>query len=47
LKAEEAKKLSEEGVQNHTGDSLAEVRARAEILAPGIVIPTLDSAAKM
>lgn len=46
LKAEEAKKLSEEGVQNHTGDSLAEVRARAEILVPGIVIPTLDSAAK-
>jgi len=46
LKAEEAKKLSEEGIQNHTGDSLAEVRARAEILAPGIVIPTLDSAAK-
>ncbi|WP_336943136.1 DUF2213 domain-containing protein [Acinetobacter modestus] len=46
LKAEEAKKLSEEGVQNHTGDSLAEVRARAEILAPGIAIPTLDSAAK-
>ena len=46
LKAEEAKKLSEEGVQNHTGDSLAEIRARAEILAPGIAIPTLDSAAK-
>ena len=46
LKAEEAKKLLEEGVQNHTGDSLAEVRARAEILVPGIVIPTLDSAAK-
>lgn len=46
LKAEEAEKLSKEGVQNYTGDSLAEVRARAEILVPGIVIPTLDSAAK-
>lgn len=46
LKAEEAKKLSQEGVQNHTGDSLADVRARAEILSPGIHLPTLDAAAK-
>lgn len=43
LKAEEAKKLSEEDVQNHTGDSLKVVLSRAEILAPGIKLPTLDS----
>lgn len=46
LKAEAAEKLSDQGVQKHTGDSLAEVRARAEILSPGIHLPTLDAAAK-
>lgn len=44
LKAEEAAKLSEAGVQNHTGDSLKLVLSRAEILAPGIKLPTTDSA---
>lgn len=44
LKAEAAAKLSEEGVQNHTGDSLKQVLSRAEILAPGIKLPTTDSA---
>ena len=44
LKAEAAAKLSEEGVQNHTGDSLKAVLSRAEILAPGIKLPTTDSA---
>ncbi|WOE32168.1 MULTISPECIES: DUF2213 domain-containing protein [unclassified Acinetobacter] len=44
LGAEKAEKLSEEGVQNHTGDSLKAVLSRAEILAPGIKLPTTDSA---
>lgn len=44
LGAEKAEKLSEKGVQNHTGDSLKQVLARAEILAPGIKLPTMDSA---
>ncbi|WP_434279316.1 DUF2213 domain-containing protein [Acinetobacter sp. CE-15] len=44
LKAEEAAKLSEQGVQNHTGDSLKQVLSRAEILVPGIKLPTMDSA---
>ena len=43
LSAEPAEKLSEEGVQNHTGDSLSAVLSRAEILMPGIKLPTLDS----
>lgn len=45
-KAEPAKKLDEGGVEKYTGDSLQEIRARAEILAPGLKIPTLDSSAK-
>ena len=44
LGAEKADKLSEAGVQNHTGDSLKLVLSRAEILAPGIKLPTTDSA---
>ncbi|MDR0238129.1 DUF2213 domain-containing protein [Acinetobacter sp.] len=44
LKAEAAAKLSEEGVRNHTGDSLKEVISRVEILSPGYRIPTFDSA---
>ncbi|MFC2997656.1 DUF2213 domain-containing protein [Acinetobacter sichuanensis] len=44
LEAEAATKLSENGVQNHTGDSLKVILSRAEILAPGIKLPTMDSA---
>ncbi|RZG78616.1 DUF2213 domain-containing protein [Acinetobacter sp. WCHAc060033] len=44
LNAEKTDKLSENGVQNHTGDSLKQVLSRAEILAPGIKLPTTDSA---
>lgn len=44
LKAEAAAKIAEEGVQNHTGDSLKEVISRAEVLVPGIKLPTFDSA---
>ncbi|MFP0547897.1 DUF2213 domain-containing protein [Acinetobacter baumannii] len=43
LEAEEGKKLPEEGVKNYTGDSLKEVLSRAEILSPGIKLPTMDS----
>jgi len=44
-KPEGAAKLSDEGVQTHTGDSLKEVMVRAEILSPGIKLPpTIDSA---
>ncbi len=43
LKAEEAAKLSENGVQSYTGDSLQEIRSRAEILVPGISLPTMDA----
>ena len=45
-KAEPAKKLDEGGVEKYTGDSLQDIRARAEILAPGLKLPTLDSASK-
>ncbi|MGV0885994.1 DUF2213 domain-containing protein [Acinetobacter venetianus] len=41
---ERAEKLSNEGVQTYTGDSLKEVISRAEILSPGYRMPTLDSA---
>ncbi len=44
LEAEQAQKLSEQGIQNHTGDSLQEVLSRAEVLVPGFKIPTFDSA---
>ncbi|MDE3320737.1 DUF2213 domain-containing protein [Acinetobacter nosocomialis] len=44
LEAEQAKKLSEQGIQNHTGDSLQEVLSRAEVLVPGFKMPTFDSA---
>jgi hypothetical protein len=43
LEAEEAAKLSENGVQSYTGDSLQEIRSRAEILVPGISLPTMDA----
>lgn len=45
-KAEPAKKLDEGGVEKYTGDSLQDIRSRAEILAPGLKLPTLDSASK-
>lgn len=45
-RAEPAKKLDESGVEKYTGDSLQEIRSRAEILAPGLKLPTLDSASK-
>ncbi|QHI29018.1 DUF2213 domain-containing protein [Acinetobacter haemolyticus] len=41
---EKAEKLSDEGVQSYTGDSLKEVISRAEILSPGYRMPTFDSA---
>lgn len=44
LEAEQAKKLSEQGIQNHTGDSLQQVLSRAEVLVPGFKMPTFDSA---
>ncbi|WP_338558128.1 DUF2213 domain-containing protein [Acinetobacter sp. KS-LM10] len=46
LKAEPAKKLDEGGVEKYTGDSLQDIRSRAEILAPGLKLPTLDSSSK-
>jgi len=45
-KAEPTKKLDEGGVEKYTGDSLQDIRSRAEILAPGLKLPTLDSASK-
>ncbi|MCT9260467.1 DUF2213 domain-containing protein [Acinetobacter baumannii] len=44
LEAQQAQKLSEQGIQNHTGDSLQEVLSRAEVLVPGFKMPTFDSA---
>ncbi|WP_198080406.1 DUF2213 domain-containing protein [Acinetobacter calcoaceticus] len=44
LEAEQAQKLSAQGIQNHTGDSLQEVLSRAEVLVPGFKMPTFDSA---
>lgn len=43
-KPEGAEKLSDKGVQTHTGDALKEVISRAEILSPGYRMPTFDSA---
>lgn len=45
-KAEPAKKLDEGGVEKYTGESLQDIRSRAEILAPGLKLPTLDSSSK-
>lgn len=44
LKAEPAGKA--DAGTTYTGDSLQDLRSRAEILAPGLKIPTLDSASK-
>lgn len=38
-----APKTSEEGVEIFTGDAAAHIMARAEILSPGIKLPTLDA----
>ena len=46
LEAEKAEKLSEAGTKTYTGDSLQEVLSRAEILSPGIKLPTLDAKSK-
>ncbi|KAB0593111.1 DUF2213 domain-containing protein [Cupriavidus gilardii] len=41
--AETAAKLSEEDVDLYTGDAAASIPSRAEILAPGVKLPTLDA----
>lgn len=46
LNAETTPKNPSEGEQKYTGDSLADLRSRAEILSPGIKLPTLDAANK-
>ena len=46
LEAETASKTPSEGEVKYTGDSLAELRSRAEILSPGIKLPTLDAGNK-
>ncbi|HEF4749743.1 TPA: DUF2213 domain-containing protein [Burkholderia multivorans] len=40
--AEPSRRVSEEGVDLYTGDSARVIAARAEILAPGVKLPTLD-----
>ncbi|PRH14336.1 DUF2213 domain-containing protein [Burkholderia multivorans] len=40
--AEPSRRVSEEGVDLYTGDSARLIAARAEILAPGVKLPTLD-----
>lgn len=46
LTAEEAEVLGTEGVTLYTGDSAASIFSRAEILAPGIKLPTMDGLTK-
>lgn len=41
----EAEKLDQSGVDLYTGDAAASIPARAEILAPGIKLPTMDAKA--
>ncbi|MFX6040239.1 hypothetical protein ABTE96_19930, partial [Acinetobacter baumannii] len=41
--AETAAKLDESDVDLYTGDAAASIPSRAEILAPGIKLPTLDA----
>jgi hypothetical protein len=43
--AEEADKLDQAGVDLYTGDAAASIPSRAEILAPGIKLPTMDAKA--
>ncbi|NIF39535.1 DUF2213 domain-containing protein [Burkholderia sp. Tr-862] len=42
IEAEQSRRVSEEGVDVYTGDSARLIAARAEILAPGVKLPTLD-----
>ncbi|WP_175984584.1 DUF2213 domain-containing protein [Burkholderia stabilis] len=42
IEAEPSRRVSEEGVDIYTGDSARMIPARAEILAPGVKLPTLD-----
>lgn len=42
IEAEPSRRVSEEGVELYTGDSARLIAARAEILAPGVKLPTLD-----
>lgn len=42
---EEADKLDQSGVDLYTGDAAASIPSRAEILAPGIKLPTMDAKA--
>lgn len=42
IEAEPSRRVSEEGVELYTGDSARVIAARAEILAPGVKLPTLD-----
>ncbi|MCA8376300.1 DUF2213 domain-containing protein [Burkholderia multivorans] len=42
IEAEPSRRVSEEGVDLYTGDSARIIAARAEILAPGVKLPTLD-----
>ncbi|QIX17215.1 DUF2213 domain-containing protein [Burkholderia multivorans] len=42
IEAEPSRRVSEEGVDLYTGDSARLIAARAEILAPGVKLPTLD-----
>ncbi|HDR9029902.1 TPA: DUF2213 domain-containing protein [Burkholderia vietnamiensis] len=42
IEAEPSRRVSEEGVDLYTGDAARLIPARAEILAPGVKLPTLD-----
>ncbi|MBU9618086.1 DUF2213 domain-containing protein [Burkholderia multivorans] len=42
IEPEPSRRVSEEGVELYTGDSARLIAARAEILAPGVKLPTLD-----
>ncbi|WP_322067541.1 DUF2213 domain-containing protein [Burkholderia cenocepacia] len=42
IEAEPSRRVSEEGVDLYTGDAARLIPARAEILAPGVKMPTLD-----
>ncbi|UXZ62331.1 hypothetical protein NUJ28_06330 [Burkholderia multivorans] len=42
IEAEPSRRVSEEDVDLYTGDSARLIAARAEILAPGVKLPTLD-----
>ena len=46
INAETGEKLSMEGVKLYTGDALRVIAQRAEIIAPGFKVPTLDAKVK-